>query len=549
MDTDEGRKKREGKGVYKIKVVQFFDSVVPIILQNANGPCPLIALGNILLLRKQLRLDSDMSEISEEILIECIADRLLDSFQNKSASNVGNEKQNIMDMLNLLPNFATGIDVNPKFRKIDDFELTTEHAIFDLAGIKLYHGWIVDPQDSDLLAAIGSKCYNTLVEHLVSLETGNAAEEVTKRGDTEEEEELNRVLELSRDYYKHPHAPLYDSLDYGFDESFDDTEILISGVLEDSLQGHSDDEYQGSLEPEFNGSQDCNASGKCNNDVLSTEIIVRGPDTPLSKISSGSYPDQSNCDESGDCSNSVGFIEKTRTGAMDRAGFDACDSLKEELKRPLPLDMLSHTCSPSTSSDENNLLLAGPLPLSDKDDSSKCYTSKDHVNFLEGDQLILKPDRDPMHQSEMALVEQENFDGLLTNRTKEEELLQNFLRNSQLTTYGLSCLKGGLNERELCVVFRNNHFSTMFKFNGELYILITDEGYANQPGLVWEKLNEVNGNSMFMTDNFKEFMAKGQEDYHASIHNATSMEATYSDDEKLARALQALFCEDDTVLK
>lgn len=30
--------------------------------------------------------------------------------------------------------------------RIDDFEFTPERALFDLLGIDLYHGWIVDPQ-------------------------------------------------------------------------------------------------------------------------------------------------------------------------------------------------------------------------------------------------------------------------------------------------------------------------------------------------------------------------------------------------------------------
>jgi hypothetical protein len=46
-------------------------------------------------------------------------------------------------------------------------------------------------------------------------------------------------------------------------------------------------------------------------------------------------------------------------------------------------------------------------------------------------------------------------------------------------------------ERELCVFFRNNHFNTMFRYEGQLYILVTDQGYLHQPGLVWEKLSAV----------------------------------------------------------
>lgn len=88
-------------------------------------------------------------------------------------------------------------------------------------------------------------------------------------------------------------------------------------------------------------------------------------------------------------------------------------------------------------------------------------------------------------------------------------------------SYRLFRLQEGLKERELCVFFRNNHFCTMFKvslicsfffhrldcnrlipvkyflllsflqYEGELYLLATDQGYLNQPDLVWEKLNEV----------------------------------------------------------
>ncbi|KAF9586800.1 hypothetical protein IFM89_039979 [Coptis chinensis] len=37
----------------------------------------------------------------------------------------------------------------------------------------------------------------------------------------------------------------------------------------------------------------------------------------------------------------------------------------------------------------------------------------------------------------------------------------------------------GPKERELCVFFRNNHFTTMFKFKGELYLLALDQGMSN----------------------------------------------------------------------
>lgn len=43
---------------------------------------------------------------------------------------------------------ATGVDVNVRFTDFDKFEFTEEVAIFDLLGIPLVHGWLIDPQAS-----------------------------------------------------------------------------------------------------------------------------------------------------------------------------------------------------------------------------------------------------------------------------------------------------------------------------------------------------------------------------------------------------------------
>jgi hypothetical protein len=38
-----------------------------------------------------------------------------------------------------------------------------------------------------------------------------------------------------------------------------------------------------------------------------------------------------------------------------------------------------------------------------------------------------------------------------------------------------------VSEGELCVFFRNNHFCTMCRYDGELYLLVTDVGFYDQP--------------------------------------------------------------------
>ena len=51
--------------VYKLKRIDFFGRKVPVALQNENGPCPLLAIANILLLEKQIELPELAPDISQ----------------------------------------------------------------------------------------------------------------------------------------------------------------------------------------------------------------------------------------------------------------------------------------------------------------------------------------------------------------------------------------------------------------------------------------------------------------------------------------------------
>ncbi|KAJ7519998.1 hypothetical protein O6H91_20G062700 [Diphasiastrum complanatum] len=174
---NEEEEREEVTVVYKIKPVQFLGRPVPIILQNDNGPCPLLAICNVLLLRNNLSINPDIGEISLQNLLSHIAERLLDAnsnVENKDDEYVRNQQQNISDAITLLPRLATGIDVNVRFRHIHDFEFTPECAIFDLLDIGLVHGWLCDPQDEVSSRVIGDNSYNVLVEKLVALESSKA---------------------------------------------------------------------------------------------------------------------------------------------------------------------------------------------------------------------------------------------------------------------------------------------------------------------------------------------------------------------------------------
>ncbi|KAI3850623.1 hypothetical protein MKW92_016948 [Papaver armeniacum] len=638
----------EKECVYKTKIVQFLGRTTPIILQNDNGPCPLLAICNLLLLRNNLSLSGDTTDVSLQKLLSLVAERLIDSnsnVENKDAGYVENQQQNIGDAIDLLPRLSTGIDVNVQFRRIDDFEFTRECTIFDLLDIPLYHGWIVDPQDVDTANAIGSKSYNTLMGELVALETSPTVNEhnsypeedcidfaaattatlgvpspslsrarsfddsprsVTYHqngglGDAEEEAELFRALKLST---AEPPPTMIETL--SDEANVNPVSVLeeatclqnsVPGVQADSLVGETGNEHHettqvkiselyvgadsldresgnehhetthvkkcesgvhtGSLdgenssehhEPEQSTLQNCNISSRANNGGMV----------------SGEHSDQLNDKDSGELDTSFAFSNENTVGAYEH---HVPESMEVQQVQPIDLqdtNLLSNESVHDTSSgpseqNEDSDLFDG-INQQQIDAAEAIASSLDGSEpMYEGEECILdaKPiiyeSREPIYEGEMVLAEQaERASGNVSST--QGDLLRSFFRTnaSQLTIYGLFCLQEGLKERELCVFFRNNHFSTMFKLNGELYLLATDQGYINQPDLVWEKLNEVNGDTVFMTGNFEEFKLESHgngtwneqnamtstADYLASIDNSAAADTTLSSDMQLAMALQ-----------
>jgi hypothetical protein len=75
-----------------------------------------------------------------------------------------------------------------------------------------------------------------------------------------------------------------------------------------------------------------------------------------------------------------------------------------------------------------------------------------------------------------------------------------------------------LAENELCVLFRNNHFSTLTKHEGYLFLLVTDLGYANVPNVVWEKIDVIDGDTEYCDSAFSR--PTPQADDSAAYHGA-----------------------------
>ncbi|KAM6119447.1 ubiquitin carboxyl-terminal hydrolase MINDY-2 [Pterocles gutturalis] len=170
-----------GQSVYHIKWVRWKEENTPVITQNENGPCPLLAIMNVLLLAWKIKLPPMMEIITAEQLMEYLGDYILDA-KPKEISEIQrlNYEQNMSDAMAILHKLQTGLDVNVKFTGVRVFEYTPECIVFDLLDIPLYHGWLVDPQVADIVKAVGNCSYNQLVEKIISCKQSDNSELVSE---------------------------------------------------------------------------------------------------------------------------------------------------------------------------------------------------------------------------------------------------------------------------------------------------------------------------------------------------------------------------------
>ncbi|WAR01930.1 MINY1-like protein [Mya arenaria] len=162
------------ESIYHVKWISFKNNKLPIITQNENGPCPLLAIINVLLLQKRISLPLQTEVISVNQLMTHLGDC------GVSTPSRLNFEQNMGDAMEVMYKLQTGLDVNVKFTGVRDFEYTQECIIFDLLQIALFHGWLVDPQNKSESEAVGKYSYNQLVERIINLKSSDQPELVSQ---------------------------------------------------------------------------------------------------------------------------------------------------------------------------------------------------------------------------------------------------------------------------------------------------------------------------------------------------------------------------------
>ncbi|CAN8062494.1 unnamed protein product [Agarophyton chilense] len=149
--------------VYRVKWLVTPTTTTPILLQNQNGPCALLALANAMLITGHTTLRPGTTELSESHLMALLAD-----WASQPTSSNPQREHAVADFLDLLPRLTSGMTINMRFTAPTAFEFTRELGIFDIFPLRLLHGWLVDPQDARLAAALGNLSYNQVVDELVA---------------------------------------------------------------------------------------------------------------------------------------------------------------------------------------------------------------------------------------------------------------------------------------------------------------------------------------------------------------------------------------------
>ena len=187
IQSEESSKRRRAIETYQIRLVNWYDASSPtnprrspIMVQNANGPCPLLALVNALILSTPSSLASVLVEtlrVREQVSLGLLLDAVIDELMSGRRGDTAQNLPDVSELYAFLVTLHTGMNVNPRFiaaednpmnlvdvpidtpmnfnnlRKPGGFEDTKEMNLYSSFAIPLIHGWI-PPRSHPAFAAL-----------------------------------------------------------------------------------------------------------------------------------------------------------------------------------------------------------------------------------------------------------------------------------------------------------------------------------------------------------------------------------------------------------
>lgn len=176
--------RKQKKETYEIKRITWHDvtaaknpRVSPILVQNANGPCPLLALVNALTLSTPAEVETalvDTLRSREQVSLGLLLDAVFDELMSGRRGDAAQELPDVSDLYSFLITLHTGMNVNPRFlpsppsRSSSDprrsmshihpsdresslpgtFEETREMKLYSTFSVPLIHGWLAEVDSS-----------------------------------------------------------------------------------------------------------------------------------------------------------------------------------------------------------------------------------------------------------------------------------------------------------------------------------------------------------------------------------------------------------------
>lgn len=132
-------------------------------------------------------------------------------------------------------------------------------------------------------------------------------------------------------------------------------------------------------------------------------------------------------------------------------------------------------------------------------------------------------------------------------------LINEFLENNktEMSENGYQLLLESLQNDEIFLFFRNDHFNTCIKHDGVIYSLVTDIGYLNQPDIVWLPLS-INDEGDFHNAYFEKSKIHTSDENETAAQSAELIEGhsnTQQDDADRLLAQQLQLQEDEQISK
>ncbi|KAH6622321.1 hypothetical protein C7974DRAFT_435306 [Boeremia exigua] len=180
---------RQRREHYQIKHIRWHDvnkpglRTSPILTQNLNGPCPLLALVNALVLSTPSGIDTALVETlctREQVSLGLLLDAVFDELMSGRRGDAAQELPDVSDLYKFLLALHTGLNVNPMLvpdtentrgnvvpanplgAKAGSFENTPDMTLYRTFDIPLIHGWL--PEE-------GSEAYQAFERVAKSYET------------------------------------------------------------------------------------------------------------------------------------------------------------------------------------------------------------------------------------------------------------------------------------------------------------------------------------------------------------------------------------------